>query len=518
MNPRALALLALVALASCPSRNSPTLRGATQYTQSARWEPSPSERPDYERVTRAAPSDAPVPDAALAAVAADLARRVARDPQARTPSVRVIQAVSWLAGVSDPLPVVLTVKGGAAAVDAEVERGLRELFVAERVTHVGVGRAQAGNDVVVVVAATRRRVRLEPVARAVSVGDRVSLRGALAAGLRAPVMVVTLPDGRTEESALGEGPDFVGQFRVAARGAYQVELTAESDVGSTVVANFPVYADVDPPETPEETSSLVAEEPAAVEVELLRLINESRQRANLPPLQMMAPLAEVARAHSRDMAENRYVAHNSRSGATPGQRLRDASLLSGLSLENVARGYGAREIHDGLMASPGHRANVLDRRVTHVGVGAARETGASAALLVTQDFIEVSREVNPVEAADALVATINRNRVARGIPALTARPQLTNAAARAARWFFEDPARTQEQSLAEATGALRNEGLLFRRIAAAAAFGSNPEDSAAMQPLFDREVTAIGVGVAQGDRPGAPPRSVFVVYVLAVPR
>jgi uncharacterized protein YkwD len=117
-----------------------------------------------------------------------------------------------------------------------------------------------------------------------------------------------------------------------------------------------------------------------------------------------------------------------------------------------------------------------------------------------------------------LVATINRNRVARGLPPLTARPQLTAAAERAARGYFEDAQRTQEQSLAEATGALRNEGLLFRRISAAAAFGTNAEEAAAMQPLFDREVTAIGVGVAQGDRPGAPPRSVFVVYVLAVPR
>jgi uncharacterized protein YkwD len=515
---RALGLTLLCALAACPSRTASTLHGAPRYAQSARWEPPPSERADYERVARAATGEAPVPDDALAAVASDLARRVARDPQARTPSVRVIQAVSWLAGVSDPLPVVLTVKGGAAAVDAEVERALRELFQAERVTHVGVGRVPSGGDVVVVVAATRRRVRLEPVARTVAVGARVSLRGALGAGLRAPVMVVTLPDGRTEESPLGEGPEFVGQFPVTVRGAYQFELTAESEAGSTVVANFPVYADVDPPATPEETGSLTAEEPAAAEAELLRLINESRRRANLPALEAMAPLAAVARAHSVDMAENRYVAHNSRSGATPGQRLRDASLLSGLSLENVARGYGAREIHDGLMASPGHRANVLDRRVTHVGIGAARETGPSAALLVTQDFIEVSRAIDPAAVAIELVATINRNRVSRGLPPLTARPQLTAAAERAARGYFEDAQRTQEQSLAEATGALRNEGLLFRRIAAAAAFGTNAEEAAAMQPLFDREVTAIGVGVAQGDRPGAPPRSVFVVYVLAVPR
>ncbi len=519
MKARALAaLVALAAVGGCPSRGASSLRAASLYSQRERWSPPPAARPDYDRVARAAPADAPAPDDALAAVAADLAARVARDPQGRTPSVRVIQAVSWLAGVTDPLPVVLTVKGGAAAVDAEVERGLRELFAAERVTHVGVGRARAGDDTVVVVAATRRRVRLEPVPRTVAAGGRVSLRGALGEGLRAPVMVVTLPDGRTEESPLGEGPDFQGQFRVDRSGAYQFELTAESEAGSTVLANFPVYVDVDPPETPEETGTASAEEPAAVEAELLTLINESRRRAGLPPLEPMPALAEVARAHSRDMADNRYVAHNSRNGATPGQRLRDANLLSGLSLENVARGYGAREIHDGLMASPGHRANVLDRRVTHVGIGAAREAGPSAALLVTQDFIEVARPVDAARLASTLLTTLNGNRAARGLPALTARPQLTAAAERAARWFFEDPARTQEQALGEATGALRSEGLLFRRLSAAAAFGTSPEDSASMQPLFDRDVAAVGIGVAQGDRPGAPPRSVFVVYVLAVPR
>jgi hypothetical protein len=218
------------------------------------------------------------------------------------------------------------------------------------------------------------------------------------------------------------------------------------------------------------------------------------------------------------MATNRYVAHNSRSGATPGQRLRDANLLSGLSLENVARGYGAREIHDGLMASPGHRANILDRRVTHVGIGAAREAGPSGALLVAEEFITVARPIEPAAVAGELYRAVERNRAARGLPAVTVRPQLTAAAERAARWFFEDPARTQEQALAEATQALRSEGLLFRRLSAAGAFGASPEDSAAMQPLLDREVTAVGIGVAQGDRPGAPPRSVFVVYVLAVPR
>ncbi len=511
----------LLALAGCPSRarvSGATIRAAETYAQASGWEPPAAERTDYQAVSRASGEARLTPDPALASAAAELARRVARDPQGRTPSVRVIQAVTWLAGVTDPLPVVLTVKGAASQVDAEVERGMREVLQSERVTHVGVGRAPADGGEVVVVAATRRRVRLDPVARRVATGARVSLHGRLAEGLRDPAMVVTRPDGHTEETPLGDGPEFLGQFPAGERGVWQVEVSADSDAGSTVVANFPVYVDTDPPETPEETAAVEAEEPSAVEAALLRSINESRARAHLPPLELMAPLVEVARAHSRDMADHHYVAHNSREGATPGQRLRDAGLVSGLSLENVARGYGAREIHDGLMVSPGHRANILNPRVTHVGVGVAREPGAMGALLVTQDFIEVARDVDPRAAAAELLATINRGREARGAPALQVRPQLQAAAERAARALFESPQRSQDDALAQATSALRGESLMFRRIQLVAAFGPRYQDAANMQPLFERESAAVGIGVAQGDRPGAPPRSVFVVYVLGVPR
>ena len=207
------------------------------YAQSSGWEPPVAERDEYHALARATGASDLAPDAALAAVAAELARRVARDPQARTPSVRVIQAVTWLAGVTDPLPVVLTVKGAHGNVDAEVERGMREVLQTERLTHVGVGRAPVSGGEVVVVAATRRCVQLDAVARSLAVGGRIRLHGRLAEGLRAPALVITHPDGHTEESTLGEGPEFVGELPVSERGVWQVEVNADSDAGSTVVAN-----------------------------------------------------------------------------------------------------------------------------------------------------------------------------------------------------------------------------------------------------------------------------------------
>ncbi len=399
---------ALVALGGCNAHGSRSMTASTVYAQSTGWTPPEADRHGYQAVSRATGEASLTPDGALASVASELARRVARDPQSRTPSVRVIQAVAWLAGVTDPLPVVLTVKGAPSQVDAEVERGVREILQSEPVTHVGIGRATVGNAEVVVVAATRRRVQLGDVPRRLASGARVSLRGRVADGLRDPAMVITHPDGHTEELPLGAGPDFLGQFPVGERGTWQVEVSADSDVGSTVLANFPVYVDTDPPETPEETATVEAEDPATAEAALLRSINEARQRAHLAPVELMPALVDAARAHSRDMAENHYVAHNSRNGATPGQRLRDAGLLSGLSLENVARGYSAREIHDGLMVSPGHRANILNARVTHVGIGVTREPGPSGALLVTQDFIEVASAIDVASATAELLATINR--------------------------------------------------------------------------------------------------------------
>lgn len=509
-----------VCVASCHTRPATTFTPVVTYTQAPAWRPSATESARYEPVLQVATGagSALTPDPALANVASELARRVARDPQGRPPSARVVQAVAWLAGVTDPIPTVLAVRGSPGTTERAIETSLQDVVRTDHPTHVGVAKLTVDNLEVLVVALTERRVRLEPIARSVSVGARVAVRGALAPGLRTPGLVITRPDGHTEETQLGEGPDFFGQFPAAARGVYQVEITADSDVGSTVVANFPVYVDSEPPATPEETSANAVEEPAAVEATLLQAINEARSRAHLRPLETLALLAEVARSHSRDMAEHRFVAHNSPTQGTPGQRLRAAGLQSGLSLENVGRGYGAREIHDGLMASPGHRANILNDRVTHVGIGVVREPGPTGGLLVTQDFIEVARPIDTAAAARELVASINRTRQSRGLAPFEERPQLQQAADTAARSFFANPTRTQQEVFNEATQTLQREALLFRRISIAGAFGPRLEGADRLEPLFDRDMRTIGVGVAQGDRPDAPPQSVFVVYVMAVPR
>ena len=90
---------------------------------------------------------------------------------------------------------------------------------------------------------------------------------------------------------------------------------------------------------------------------------------------MAADLVEVATRHSQRMAAEGRLHHNDAL----------ASEVDGWErvTENVGTGPDARRIHEALMASSSHRANILDTGVTQVGVGVAWRDGT---LWVTQVF------------------------------------------------------------------------------------------------------------------------------------
>ncbi len=510
----------LVSGLGCPARVTPVTAGAVQYAPTSGYTPPAEEAPRYQSMldaTRAAGATL-TPDRALQQVAEEVADRILRDPQGRSPSAQVVQALAWRAGLTDPVPTVLAYRGGVGAARPDVAREVAGLARSDGLTHIGVAQRREGNVEALVVTLSQRRARLASIPRTAPRGTRLAVRGELLAGLRSPVMLVTRPDGRVEESPLGAGPEFYGQMPLDAEGVWQVELGAEGAAGSTVVALFPVYVGVEPPATPDGRSEGAQEDPAAAAATLRTLINEARTRAGMRPLASMPALDAVAEAHSRDMVAQRYIAHNAPDGSTPGDRLTRGGVRSGLALENVARGYGAREIHEGLMGSPGHRANIMNPGVTHVGIGVVREEGLGAGLVVTQNFVEVAAAIDTGEGARTLLAGINANRERRGIPVFRADPVLQRAAQQAAEGFFADPRRTQQEALDDAARRMQREGLLFRRIAVAAAYGPRLEGADRLEPLFDREMQAVGVGLAQGSRPDGPPNSVFVVYLMAVPR
>ena len=56
--------------------------------------------------------------------------------------------------------------------------------------------------------------------------------------------------------------------------------------------------------------------------------------------------------------------------------------------ENVGRAYSVADAQRSFMSSPGHRANVLSRKATRVGVGVSirQDAGTNPLVYVTQLF------------------------------------------------------------------------------------------------------------------------------------
>ncbi|GAB3531281.1 hypothetical protein GCM10027443_13230 [Pontibacter brevis] len=121
-----------------------------------------------------------------------------------------------------------------------------------------------------------------------------------------------------------------------------------------------------------------------LEAQMLELINEERLENGLKPLVADTALREVARQHSGDMFRRGYFSHHSPEGDTPFDRIREADIRILTAGENLALAPTLTIAHEGLMNSPGHRANILQRRFGRVGIGVLQ--GGPGRLMITQNF------------------------------------------------------------------------------------------------------------------------------------
>lgn len=123
------------------------------------------------------------------------------------------------------------------------------------------------------------------------------------------------------------------------------------------------------------------------EDEVVRLVNIERSKQGLPALKSHWELSRVARYKSQDMINKNYFSHTSPTYGSPFQMMESFGLKFSSAGENIA--YGQRtpqEVVTAWMNSPGHRANILSRSYTHIGVGAAKKSNGT--LYWTQMFMK----------------------------------------------------------------------------------------------------------------------------------
>lgn len=100
--------------------------------------------------------------------------------------------------------------------------------------------------------------------------------------------------------------------------------------------------------------------------------NDNRAIYNLTPLTYNATLENAARQKAEDMAKYSYFAHNSPTGITPWYWFTKAGYRFIYAGENLAINFTDSEaVTQAWMASPGHRANILNGNFTEIGIATA---------------------------------------------------------------------------------------------------------------------------------------------------
>lgn len=121
-----------------------------------------------------------------------------------------------------------------------------------------------------------------------------------------------------------------------------------------------------------------------LEAKMLELVNQERTQRGLKPLKADPQLAVVGRMHSQDMFARGYFSHYTPEGKDPFDRMK-ASHVHFLSAgENLALGQTLMICHEGLMNSPGHRANILNPSFGRLGIGIL--DGGVYGLMISQEF------------------------------------------------------------------------------------------------------------------------------------
>lgn len=242
-------------------------------------------------------------------------------------------------------------------------------------------------------------------------------------------------------------------------------------------------------------------------------MNAARHAEGLPGLAWYGAAAAVARDHCRDMLERDQIFHESPRTGSPSDRVHRAGIRAAVIMENVARAPTVPRAHEGLMKSPGHRANILSREATHVGIGIIRDDKAGQ-LYVTQVFLRLLAPFDPASARRDLRRLITARRKAAGASVPAVAPPLDEAAQRLA-----EVASSHDGSVGDEVYQRTLEGLskTWGRIQATQSVVPDPAQAASLEGLTS-PAAGIGIGVARGRHSELGDNAAFVVVLVAEPR
>jgi hypothetical protein len=314
--------------------------------------------------------------------------------------------------------VVTTYGAFATSTDAwrqQIERAPSNMTL----NRFGVCVSPSGNSASLVLGA--QEMHYETMPRDYEVGQEVTMRGRVGLRYKSASVYLTKPDGTVDQQPVA-GTTIDTTFPLTTLGQYRLEVMGDGPTGPVIVANMPLYVGVAEPAIRENTGTVV--DPDVAEVRMLQLLNEARKAAGAEPLAADSGLRQVAAGHTEDMVDHGFIGHVSPSHGTPQDRMTRSGILVSQFGENIAAASTPEDAHVGLMESPGHRANMINPKFTHVGIAAGKN---AAGLIVTLNFARRPRTEDLPNLAQ-VAAAFNALRSAGGLTTPLADPVYTAGA------------------------------------------------------------------------------------------
>ncbi|MEJ7597651.1 MAG: hypothetical protein WKG01_07060 [Kofleriaceae bacterium] len=200
---------------------------------------------------RAAGIAAPVADARLFRACAELAEIV---PEEGNVVYSLVEFALQRNGIVEPSPHLLVVWSGHAPEEIvrELQKHVPKMLAEGHSARLGIGSAKrkANGEHAIVFALQGSFLTTAPVPRALPANGGFTLEAVVDGRYKDPEVFVTRDNGKTErlETERGAQGAFKARITCGARvGRQQIEITASDALGSTVLANFPVWCATDPP-------------------------------------------------------------------------------------------------------------------------------------------------------------------------------------------------------------------------------------------------------------------------------
>jgi uncharacterized protein YkwD len=415
-------------------------------------------------------------------------------------------------GVVEPTPRLFSISSNRSddrALAQVVADAVTDLMGGREFQRIGIGVVERADHRAVVVALQESYLEISPVPRQVAAGARVQLRGRLKKPFADPEVLV-MGSGAVEEVEVRRTGQarFTAAIGCGADPVVRVEISGTSNTGSSVLANFPIYCGRAPPASLVSARSqpIDRKDVATAERRLVDLINRDRSRVGLPPLALDAAAAGVARQYSEEMARTGRVVHVSPISGSADDRLRRAGFPRSLVQENLAQATSPDEAHRNLMNSPGHRANILSHRATHVGVGVV---SSASGLLVTELFTRILPSIDPRRARHRLALRVREALGVRIDSVLTkiAQTHAERMAARGGGTAQEIRDSTDLRKLAR-----------FNGVSAVVVAVSDVDGFGVDKLPRNAGTSHAGIGVAQGYHEALGEGAIYVVLLLGAMR